>query len=63
MNKNIVTRWEKVKSQQVIQAKSEKQALEQIKKEGFDESMDEVVSSEIEIEKESNAKWNQKEKE
>ena len=61
MNTYIVTRWEKVKSQQVIQAKSEKQALKQIEKVGFDESLDEVVSSEIEIEKESYAKWNQKE--
>ena len=62
MNTYIVTRWDKVKSQKTMKAKSEEQALKQIEKEGFDESMDEVVSSEIEIEKESNTKWNQKEK-
>ena len=55
MNTYIVTRWEKVKSQKTIKAKSEKQALKQIEKVGFDESLDEVVSSEIEIEKESYA--------
>jgi len=61
MNTYIVTRWDKVKSQKTIKAKSEEQALKQIDDEGFDESLDEVVSSEIEIEKESYAKWNQKE--
>ena len=35
--------------------------MKQIEKEGFDKSLDEVVSSEIEIEKESYAEWNQKE--
>jgi hypothetical protein len=50
MKKYIITRTEKIVSQQVIEAKSEKQALKQVEKEGFDESMDEVISSNIEIE-------------
>ena len=50
MNTYIVTRWDKVKSQKTIKAKSEEQALKQIDDEGFDESMDEVISSNIEIE-------------
>jgi hypothetical protein len=50
MKTYIITRTEKIVSQQVIEAKSEKQALKQVEKEGFDESMDEVISSNIEIE-------------
>ena len=50
MKTYIVTRWDKVKSQKTIKAKSEEQALKQIDDEGFDESLDEVVSSNIEIE-------------
>ena len=50
MKTYIVTRWDKVKSQKTIKAKSEEQALKQIDDEGFDESMDEVISSNIEIE-------------
>ena len=50
MKTYIVTRWDKVKSQKTIKANSEEQALKQIDDEGFDESMDEVISSNIEIE-------------
>ena len=50
MKTYIITRTKKIVSQQVIEARSEKQALKQIEKEGFDESMDEVISSNIEIE-------------
>ena len=57
MKTYIITRTEKIVSQQVIEARSEKQALKQVEKEGFDESMDEVISSNIEIE-ENYSKYN-----
>ena len=43
-------RIETIKSIQIIQAKSQEQAEKQLEKEGFDESCDEIISSDIEIE-------------
>tara|TARA_R110000765_G_scaffold257229_1_gene357521 strand:+ start:732 stop:893 length:162 start_codon:yes stop_codon:yes gene_type:complete len=44
------TRIEKIKSIQIIQAKTEEQAKKQLEIEGFDESCDEIISSNTEIE-------------
>ena len=44
------TRIEKIKSIQIIQAKSKEQAEKQLEIEGFDESCDDIISSDIEIE-------------
>ena len=40
------TRIEKIKSIQIIQAESQEQAEKQLEMEGFDESCDEIISSE-----------------
>jgi len=44
------TRIETIKSIQIIQAESQEQAEKQLEIEGFDESCDEIISSETEIE-------------
>ena len=44
------TRIEKIKSIQIIQAESKEQAEKQLEIEGFDESCDDIISSDIEIE-------------
>ncbi len=44
------TRIEKIKSIQIIQAESQEQAEKQLEIEGFDESCDDIISSDIEIE-------------
>ena len=41
------TRIEKIKSIQIIQAESQEQAEKQLEIEGFDESCDEIISSEV----------------
>ena len=44
------TRIKKIKSIQIIQAESKEQAEKQLEIEGFDESCDDIISSDIEIE-------------
>jgi len=44
------SRIEKIKSIQIIQAESKEQAEKQLEIEGFDESCDDIISSDIEIE-------------
>ena len=44
------TRIETIKSIQVIRAESKEKAQKQLEVEGFDESCDEIISSETEVE-------------
>lgn len=42
----IITKIEKVKSKQIIEANSKEEALERVKIEGLDQSTEEVIGSE-----------------
>tara|TARA_R100000900_G_C3290605_1_gene155682 strand:- start:505 stop:666 length:162 start_codon:yes stop_codon:yes gene_type:complete len=50
MKKYQFTRVETIRSIQIIQAESQEQAEEQLETEGYDESCDDVISSDTEIE-------------
>jgi len=50
MKKYQFTRVETIRSIQIIQAENEELAEEQLQNEGYDESCDDVISSDTEIE-------------